>query len=381
MTLLVFLALLSFLVLIHEAGHFISAKFFRVKVEEFGIGIPPKVLTLFKKDGTEYSLNLLPLGGFVRLLGEDMDKSQIVNNKLQTNSKFEGQKFSKQGYFFAKAWWKRVVILTAGVVGNFVLGILLFSIVYSVMGVPEVEKERVVVSGVSQGSPAQLAGIESGDVMIKLEEEEIKNADLFIEKIRGRKGEMVRLTVGKIGPEGRLKDERRQVSLIPREDPPEGEGPLGVVVGDFAEVRYEKKPWYVAPFYGVVNGVQEAFLWGLSVFYGVVRMISGLVAGRVPQQLTGPVGIYQRTGEVVGLGWLAVVRFGAILSVNLGVVNLLPIPGLDGGRLVFVGLQKMFGKKEISKVENWAHTLGFVLLIGILVLVTWQDIMRLVAGG
>lgn len=360
MTIILSILVLSILILIHEIGHFTAARRFGVKVEEFGIGLPPRALKLFRKKGTEYTLNWLPMGGFVRLYGEERG----------------GEKLDPKVAFYAKPLWQRAIVLSAGVIANLILGVVLFSMIYTYTGVPIFEGENVAVVEVADGSPAQIAGIEAGDVFMSIDGEDVTNVDEFIEKIQGREDESVSFRIGRIGPEGTLSDEIRQIEMIPRGNPPEGEGALGVSLAGVADVRYEKKPWYLAPFYGIVDGVKEAYFWAVEIIRGIVTLFAGIIlSGRLPEGIAGPVGIFKLTGEVSQYGLVAVSRFVAILSINLGMFNLLPIPALDGGRLVFLLLEKIFGKKRVGKFEGVSHMVGYALLIGLLVVITWKDIL------
>lgn len=359
------LLLLSALVLLHELGHFLAARKFGVKVEEFGIGLPPKALTIGKRGETEYTLNWLPIGGFVRLLGEDADPGwwEKLNPVVRKRA------------LYGKPAWQRAIIMLSGVGMNFLVGILLFSVVYSVVGVPHTAGEQVVVTGVVPGAPADLAGVEEGSVVRRVEGEEVTTSDKFVEIVNARRGQLVTMYVAKLLPDGTVSDTSRQVSLIPRVDPPEGEGAIGVAVITYPIVSYEKKPWYVAPFYGVVEGAKEAYLWGGEIVRAMGQLIGSLVRARLPEGIAGPVGVW-RVGERVQQdgGWLASLRFGAILSLNLAVFNLLPFPALDGGRLLFLGVEKILGKKRTAKYEQYVHGVGIILLIGLLIVVTWKDI-------
>jgi len=351
--------LLSLLVLLHELGHFLAAKKFGVRVEEFGIGLPPKALTLFTRKGTEYTLNWLPIGGFVRLLGEDADLSlwEKVNPLLRKQA------------LFVKPAWQRAVIMAAGVVMNFLVGILLFSVVYSVSGVPVSVGEQVVVTEVAKGSPADLAGIKAGDVVRRVAELPIASAEEFVGAVAENRGQLLTLYLAEMSADGTTPASSRQVNLIPREDPPEGEGALGVGVVDYPQIMYEKKEWYVAPLYGVVEGTKEAYGW--------TRYMIELLLH--PKQLWegigGPVKVLQIGQEQAQNGWLAFLRFGGVISFNLAVFNLLPLPALDGGRILFLLVEKVVGKKKTAKVERFVHGAGILLLIGLLLVVTVRDLI------
>jgi len=345
--------ILSLLVLLHELGHFWAARKFGVKVLEFGFGLPPKLVRLGRRGGTEYTLNWLPLGGFVRLFGEDNDMG-------------------------GKSRWVRFAILVAGVSANLLVGIAMFALVYSVVGVPTLGDSRVVVSQVVEGSPADLAGITEGDVVVTLAGEEVVSSSSFVETVGAKKGEMLTMYVTPLLPDGTVGENSRQVSLIPRTDPPEGEGAIGVGVVEVPSITYDKKPWYLAPFYGVVEGVKEAYLWGVEIMRGMVQLFGGLLRGTLPAEMSGPVGVWQ-AGEKIQdqSGILGSIRFGAILSLNLAVFNLLPIPGLDGGRILFLLFEGVFGKKRVSKYEGLVNGAGIIFLIALLIFITFKDIAKL----
>jgi regulator of sigma E protease len=357
MQLILFVAILSVLVLIHELGHFVTAKFFRVRVEEFGIGLPPRAVMLFHKFGTWFSLNWLPLGGFVKLYGEDMDdESQVKSPEA----------------FFNKPIWQRAIILSAGVIMNFVLAMFLFAVVYSVLGVPE-KIEGVKILEVRDNSPAIEAGIpaEAKVNKIRVSETEymIGGADDFIALVDEFKGSQIEIGVetGK---------ETTWYEVTPRVDPPEGEGSLGVVLSEMEIVKY---PWWQMPFRGVVVGFQESIMWGKQILNGLWTLISGLVTGQgVPSELAGPVGIYQVTKQVSQYGILAVLQFMGILSINLAILNIMPFPALDGGRLVFLVIEKVIGARRKNKFEGYVHAIGMWILLSLMALITIRDVWRLI---
>jgi len=361
MTLLIALIILSILILVHELGHFWAAKKSGILVEEFGIGYPPRLLA--RKIGeTIYSINWLPIGGYVRIKGENYEPSE---GHLRGES---------SNLFWEKPIWQRAVVLLSGVFGNFVLGVILFGVVYSIIGVPTpMGKVRVV--GVADGSPAAEAGIIEGDVIQKFQATrdkqetitklQITETEKLIELINENKGKEIVLVL-----EG-----EREVRVVPRENPPEGEGALGVLLSDTELVRL---PWWQMPVKGVVVGTKEAYAWGKEIVGGLWSMISGIFNGSgVPEDVSGPVGIYKVSAQVNEMGWLASLQFMAVLSMNLAVLNILPLPALDGGRLVFLGLEMVIGKRLKNKIEGWVHGTGMILLLGLMVLITIRDIIKL----
>lgn len=351
--------LLSGLVLLHELGHYLAAKKFGVKVEEFGIGLPPKAKTIAKKGETEYTLNWLPIGGFVRLYGEDMDPS--------TWEQLSG-KITKRA-LFSKPAWQRAIIMLSGIGMNFLTGVILFAIVYSVLGVPNVTGEQVLLTEVVAGSPAEMAGLAEGDVVRRVGNELITSSSQFVQIIGEKKGESVSLYVAELTSDGTTGDTSRQVMITPRENPPEGEGALGVGVVSYPIIEYEKKPWYVAPLWGIAEGAKEAYGWSRYMIEMLLHPVE------LWKGMGGPVAVVRIGQEQAEAGWIAFLRFGGVISFNLAVFNLLPLPALDGGRVLFLLIEKIVGRKRSARVERWVHGVGIILLIGLLVVVTVRDIV------
>lgn len=350
--------LLSLLILLHELGHYLVAKLFGVKVEEFGIGIPPKATKLFTWRETEFTLNWLPLGGFVRLAGEDHDPS--LWEKINP--------FLRKKMFFAKPAWQRALIIVAGVFVNFVVGILAFATIYSIRGVPQEVGQQVMISQVLPNSPAALADLEVGEVVYQVDEDKVGTADEFVNEIKDKKGLSVTLWVTKVEPSGERSDASRVVTVVPRENPPEGEGALGVAVSTVPIFEYHKLPWYQAPIVGTVEGFREAIGWSRE-FLRIFMHPSELI-----KNVGGPVQVVRVGEQAVAAGWEVTLRFVGIISLNLAIFNLLPIPALDGGRLLMVGLEKVVGRKRVAKVEQYVNAVGMGLLILLLIVITIKDI-------
>ncbi len=350
---IVFLLVLSVLVLVHEFGHFFMARKLGVGVEEFGFGLPPRIIG--KKIGeTLYSLNLFPFGGFVKLYGEDSE------NKLKDPKRA----------FIKKSKKARFAIVVAGVVMNFLLAIVSFAIVYSFSGIPRNTKNVKVVEVIA-GSPAQVVGLVVGDVIKKVDKEDVVTVEKFVDLVEQSKGKKIKFTIGRNSSEIKL-------NITPRENPPEGEGPLGVVITN-TEIYFP--PIYLRPFYGVYYGFKDAVFWGGNIAAGLFRMIKGLFAGDVPRDIAGPVGIFAITAKAAQYGILAVINFVGIMSVNLAILNILPFPALDGGRLLFIGIEKAIGRKVLPKLESAIHTIGMIILLFLLLAITAHDIQRLISAG
>ena len=352
-SILIFLIILSILILVHELGHFFMARRAGIWVEEFGIGLPPRIIG--KKIGeTIYSLNLLPFGGFVRLHGE--------------NTK-EGVTKPKRA-FINKGKNTRALVIIAGVIMNFILAILAFSIVYSVSGIPR-EGENVKIVQVAEGSPAEAGGITTGEIVKSVDGNVVNTTSRFVDLIEERKGMEVTLTL--FDGEG-----LREVKINPRGDPPEGQGPLGVTV-TATEIYFP--PWWQRPFIGIYYGFREALFWGGTVILGFVKIFTDLLSGFAPKEIAGPVGIFAITSQALQFGTLALINFLGILSVNLAILNIIPFPALDGGRLLFIGIETLFGRRIVPKVEAAIHTVGMVILILLLLAITAHDIQRISQAG
>lgn len=357
MQLIVFILILSVLILIHELGHFFFAKLFKMRVEEFGIGLPPRAKKLFTRDGTLFSLNWLPLGGFVKLYGEDME------NQLQAAS---------PEAFFNKPMWQRAAVLLAGVMMNFILGVIVFGIVYSYLGIPT-KTDNVYVVEVVKDSPAEMMGItvdsQIKQVVYNNEDVVFKGVDGFVAEIEKLKGSELQMIVAdKSGVE-------RNINITPRVNPPEGQGSLGVALSG---IEMKKFPVWQMPFRGAVVGLEEAWGWGKEIVKNLGAIVVGLFTGKgLPKDISGPVGIYQISKEVYKVGWLAVLQFMGILSINLAILNIMPFPALDGGRIAFLGIEKIIGKKRKNKIEGYVNTAGMVFLLGLMVLITIKDVIKL----
>lgn len=349
MDILIFVIALSILVLVHEFGHYLAAVKTGVLVEEFGLGLPPRIFG--KKIGkTVFSLNWLPIGGFCRLYGEDGDKKggNAFNNKSP---------------------WEKAVIVVGGVIMNLALAVVVFSVVYSILGVPK-ETDKVKIIGVAKNSPSASSGLKEGDVILAVGDKAITKAAELIEEVGKYKGKLVKLRVTSYEL-----NSTKEIEVMVRENPPAGEGAMGVAVSNTEMV---KLPWY--RFYeGIGAGFKEAYFWGRVIFGGVVRMVGGLIAGEVPKDVAGPIGMYQATSSIKqSQGMLAVVHFFGVVSVNLAIVNVLPFPALDGGRILFVLYELVMKRRVNQRLETVVNNLGMVVLLGLLLMITVGDVGRLI---
>jgi len=350
LTALLFVGLLLALVLVHEWGHFIVAKKAGCKVEEFGFGFPPRLWS-FTWHGTLYSFNLFPIGGFVKIEGENMDEAEPTKTS-----------------FAAKSAGRRIAILAAGVVMNMVLAFFLLTI-QSGIGTPTIvtgenqhlSQTHTYIVTVAPASPAQQAGLEPYDRIVSANSLANPSVQQIQQITRENLGKTVRLTIERAGVHiGK--------DVPAREHPPEGEGALGV---SLAATGLSKTVWWKAPWTGLKRTGEMTY----AILVGLGNIIGQLVSGQsVGGSVTGPIGIAVYTDEVARMGLPYFLEFAAMISINLALVNILPLPALDGGRIVFVALEGMMRRRLPSKVESWVHTTGFALLIGLMILITLKDI-------
>ncbi len=345
-TILAFIVILGLLIFVHELGHFICAKLSGIKVEEFAFGFPPKVFCV-KRGETKYCINAIPLGGYVKMLGED-----DINNSPRSFSK--------------KRPAIRLVVVVAGVVMNFLLAGILFSIGYGYGMTPSsLDPEKltgqksgqVVIAEVFQNSPAALSDLKRGDLILGYD-----SLETFSTFTRAHLGESIQLSISRQG------EKIEKTVTISTDD----SAPLGVGIMD---VPIVKLPFFSA----IVNGFKEMALTTANIFSLLVNMVVNLfTTGQAGGEISGPVGIYKVTGQAVKMGFGYLIQLAALLSINLGLVNILPMPALDGGRAVLILAEGIFRKKVIkAEVENFLHMAGFVILIILILAVTAKEVIGL----
>lgn len=340
-----FILILGLLIFVHELGHFVAARLAGIKVVEFGMGFPPRLFS-FKRGETIYSLNAVPLGGFCKLLGEEDP--------------------GKPGSFASKGAAARFGVLVAGPLMNAVLPIVLLSIAFMVPR--QVVVGDVVVEQVAPNSPAAEAGIVPGDTVVSVDGESIKNSGELIYAIHLNLGEKASLVLR--GADG----SERTVTLVPRWSPPEGEGAVGIGMNmpDAREVSQSDAFWVAVP-------KSATTLW--DTFTLMRNEIAGWFIKKEAPQVTGPVGIFQLTGEASQAGPSYLLQFAAFLSINLAIINLFPLPALDGGRIVFIFLEVLRRGKRVSpRTEGLVHLVGFMMLIGLMLVVSYYDVLRAIRG-
>lgn len=346
MTIIAFLLVFSLLVFVHELGHFTVAKLTGIRVEEFGLGYPPRLLTIARRGNTEYTLNAIPFGGFVRMLGEE-DPSQPDS-------------------FAAKSKLTRAGALLAGPLMNIVLAFLLF-IGLGLIGF-DIPIGSVAIIGVAPGSPAAEAGLQEGDTILIIDGLTVRNTYELSRYTRERLGEAVTLSV-------KRGEETLPVHLTPRQEPPANEGAMGVIIQTVDIVGTDKLR------YSLWEAIPMASRMIVDVTAAIFSGLAGMIQGVIAPDIRGPVGIAAVTGEIAKSGLIALTQFTAFLSIQLAIFNLLPFPGLDGGRLAFIALEALRGGKRITpEKEGFINLVGLAILIGLMLIVSYQDIARLLSG-
>lgn len=346
MTLLIFLIVLSILIFVHEFGHFLVAKKFGIKVEEFALGFPPRIWAK-RRGETTYSINAIPIGGFVRLYGEE-----------------EPPEKDRHRSFYYKPKKVRAAVAVAGVFMNFLLAVVAFWIIVWAQG------WDVRITAVAENSPAHKAGVRPGDVIASVDSRPIRGMEPFKSTINSRAGQETELLVTR-------GEEEFTVKVTPREEPPEGEGALGVAI---STVTPTEPPAWQKPAVSAWYGLQQAFFVAVETTVAVGGAIASVVGGTAPEGLAGPVGIYKVTEFAARFGIFSLISLVGLLSVNLAVLNIVPFPALDGGRLLFIIIEAFFGRRVVPAFERTIHMVGFALLIGLLILVTLSDVRKLLSG-
>lgn len=373
-TVLIFIIILGLLVLVHEFGHFYVAKKSGMVVHEFGFGFPPRLVGIkkvnntwkvvwghqkslsdqeinHKDESTLYSINLIPLGGFVRIMGE--------NNEYEDNPKS----------FINKGFWPRFFTLVAGVAMNVVLAWALFSAGFiaglpvAIDGLEQIPKNatfsdpKVAIIEVVKDLPAEKAGVKPGDIILSINSNTMNSTDEVREYVKSQAGNELLFNIvrGK---------ETLEIKVNSTKDPKPGEGPTGIALASLGKMTF---PWYLAPY----EGIKTTFYQLSAIVTGLYDLFTSKIG---LSSLGGPVKIAQITGQVAELGFSHLMQFAAFLSLNLAVLNILPFPALDGGRVLFLVIEKIRGKRNNQKLEQFVNTAGFAFLLLLMLLVTIKDV-------
>lgn len=365
MNILIFLVILSVLVIVHEAGHFFVAKYFNIRVDEFGLGYPPRAKKLFSWRGSVFTLNWLPFGGFVKIFGENPNEND--EELSEEGPAAPGEKFTAKNRGIQSA------VLVAGVTANFLFAWLLISFGF-MSGLPApvgvslpVENAKTLITTVIPGSPADEAGLRSGDEIVSLDRNNNPTSELTPEIA----SQVISLSKDPIIFNIKRGDDLYSKTVIPKEGIVPGKPAVGVAMDNVGIVKLSPlKAFY----YGFKTTAELTWVTAKALGNFIIQGIRG--QGDL-SQVTGPIGLVGMVGEVQQLGFIYLLSFTALISINLAIVNLIPFPALDGGRLLFVGVEAITRKKIPARIFNAANTVGFGILILLMILITFRDVRNL----
>ena len=364
----VFILILGFLVVAHEFGHFLVAKKSGIGVEEFGLGFPPRIWGK-KKGETTYSINAIPLGGFVKLFDEEGVEEK---EKLNLRS------------FYGKPAATKIGVIAAGAIANFIIAVIIFYFLliqtgfsFNLGSLPDRDyrfpfgrqDNLVAISAVLEGSPAQQAGIESNSLIISVNQERFEDIESFINFIDNNRGKKINLQLKSL-----INEEEKIIEVVPRENPPKEEGALGVGLAKIVQLKYTSPAEKIAS--GFLHSFNMAHLTLSSLGYLVGESVKERELDPLTSSLVGPVGILFFTKITVEAGIIEVLSLMASISLALGIINFFPLPALDGGKILFIAVETLTGKKIPPRLERNINLAGFVFLIGLMILIIYKDIIQ-----
>ena len=344
MTLIYFILILGVIILIHEFGHYIFAKKAGIYVYEFSIGMGPRIFKWKRKnDETEYSIRLIPIGGFVQMAGEEVDDDPDV---------------PKDKKFSSKTFMQKFMTVIAGIMNNFILAIVLLFVFALFNGAPQ---NKPLIGPLTENLPAYTSGLKEGDRVVSINGKKINTYDMLALEVQVNSGKEITIGVERDGKQS-------EYTIKPKKIKEKGQSVYRYGFSMNDEVKKGFIPSLIYAFTKTVSLIQQ-------MIYTVFYLITGTLS---LNSFSGPVGIYNIVGQAKDAGIWSLITLTALLSVNVGFINLLPLPAFDGGRLLFVIIEKITGKKVNPKVENTIHAVGFFLLMALMLLVTYNDIIRLI---
>ncbi|HZK42795.1 MAG TPA: RIP metalloprotease RseP [Syntrophomonadaceae bacterium] len=343
MSILITLLIIAVLVLVHEWGHFIVARRVGIPIHEFALGFGYKLFSI-KRNGVEYSLRLIPLGGFVRMAGEELDDLN-----------------ESQGYS-SRTPLEKIRVAFAGPFMNFVLAILIFIYIFAFIGIPHSSNEAVL-GKVMEDKPAYAAGLRENDEILEVEGAKVTNWHEFTEQIgQIEAGQNLEMIISRDG-------QQQTIIVAPEYNSTTGQTAIGVL----NKIKYERQ--------GIITsiklGLEQTYELTVLLLGGLWTLVSG---GAGVNDLAGPVGITKLVGEAADIGFVFLLNFAAFLSINLGILNLLPIPALDGSKIMFATIEAVRRKPIEPEKEGLFNWIGFMFLLLLIVVVTYNDILRLFKG-
>lgn len=363
-TALIFIIVLAILIFVHELGHFLAARVCGMRVEAFKIGFGPRILH-WQKGETEYGVNLIPFGGYVKIFGE---------NPVDQASGSESDNRARSASFIEKSRWQQALVLFAGVLFNFLFAWMIYSILF-VSGITvttdgfekysgDFANQRIMVTDVRAASPAAEAGLMVGDIIDNVESTNIESVSKIQELINAGAGHPVTLQYSRQGT-------LHQTQIIPVRGIVENKYAIGIAMQSVADL---KLPFFEA----IYEGGHYTIVLIRETATGLYGFVTDIFRGAADfSSVAGPIGIAGIVGDAAKLGLEYLLMITAIISINLGVINLIPFPALDGGRILFVGIEGVIRRRIPARFFNITNTVGFVLLMILMVIVTYKDVLKL----
>lgn len=359
-----FLFVLTVIVFVHEMGHFLVARWCGVKVSTFSIGFGPEIVGFDDRHGTRWKLSWIPLGGYVKFAGDENAASVPDRETIAAMTEEE-----KRSSFFMKPLWQRAAVVAAGPMANFLLAIAIFALLFMVNGKPLIEAR---ISAVEPASPAAEAGFQAGDKVVAVGDTPIESFSELQRIVSAAAGEELAFTVERDG-------ERLTLEAVPErrtlEDPFGNEYTSGVLGIRRVETSEALPREYLGPVEAVGAGVGETWF----VITRTLDVFAGIITGTEPaSQLGGPIRVAQISGDVATLGFTALVGLAAMLSVSIGLINLFPIPMLDGGHLVFYAIEAVRGRPLSERAQDIGFRIGLACVLALMLFATFNDIVHLI---
>ncbi len=359
-----FVLVLSLLVFVHEMGHYLVGRWSGIRILAFSIGFGPELIGFTDRHGTRWKLSAIPLGGYVRFFGDEDASSKPDEEKLAAMSDEE-----RAASFAGAKLWKRAATVAAGPIANFILAIAIFAVLFSIYGRSVADP---VVAEVKPGSAAAVAGIMPGDLLVSIDGGKVETFDDVRRYVSIRPEQKIVVTVERNG-------EKLDVPMVPVRTDMTDQFGNKIEIGLIGIVTNQEVGHFRQQTYTPLGALKEGTIQTWHIVTGTFKYIGNLVSGYMkPDQLGGPIRVAQASGQMATLGVAALLQLAAVLSVSIGLLNLMPVPVLDGGHLMFYAIEAVRGKPLGSSAQEIAFRIGLAMVLGLMVFATWNDISALI---
>ncbi len=359
-----FVLVLSLLVFVHEMGHYLVGRWSGIRILAFSIGFGPELLGFTDKHGTRWKLSLIPLGGYVRFFGDEDVSSKPDDDKLASMSEED-----RARSFAGAKLWKRAATVAAGPIANFILAIAIFAVLFSIYGRSVADP---VVAEVKPGSVAAEAGVAPGDLLIAIDGTRVETFDDVRRYVSIRPEQQIVVTIERNG-------QTLDVPMVPARTDMTDQFGNKIEIGLIGIVTNQEVGHFRVQTYSPLEAVKEGAIQTWHIVTGTFKYIGNLISGYMkPDQLGGPIRVAQASGQMATLGVAALLQLAAVLSVSIGLLNLMPVPVLDGGHLMFYAIEAVRGKPLGSSAQDIAFRIGLAMVLSLMVFATWNDISALI---